>query len=147
MNFIDKVDAIHAFKIPRANAESEAADKQLDFRMINPDTYRTLANKPLKKDRICKICNTTETPEWRRGPDGTTSLCNACGLAYKKSLRGLPSRKKKVAKAIEAIWCRRCNTENSLSWHYSPLGPNTLCKECKDLAPLKVKMDIRALLN
>lgn len=28
----------------------------------------------------CHSCNTTETPEWRRGPDGARTLCNACGL-------------------------------------------------------------------
>ncbi|KAL1922814.1 uncharacterized protein VTP21DRAFT_9190 [Calcarisporiella thermophila] len=33
---------------------------------------------------ICHSCNTTETPEWRRGPDGARTLCNACGLVYAK---------------------------------------------------------------
>jgi hypothetical protein len=28
----------------------------------------------------CHSCSTTETPEWRRGPDGARTLCNACGL-------------------------------------------------------------------
>jgi len=28
----------------------------------------------------CTSCGTKETPEWRRGPDGQRSLCNACGL-------------------------------------------------------------------
>ncbi|GAN03346.1 hypothetical protein MAM1_0039d02799 [Mucor ambiguus] len=28
----------------------------------------------------CHSCNTTDTPEWRRGPDGARTLCNACGL-------------------------------------------------------------------
>lgn len=28
----------------------------------------------------CHSCGTTETPEWRRGPDGARTLCNACGL-------------------------------------------------------------------
>lgn len=35
----------------------------------------------------CHSCNTTETPEWRRGPDGARTLCNACGLHYSKLLR------------------------------------------------------------
>ncbi len=25
-----------------------------------------------------------DTPEWRRGPDGARTLCNACGLHYAK---------------------------------------------------------------
>ncbi|KAK9719087.1 hypothetical protein K7432_005036 [Basidiobolus ranarum] len=34
--------------------------------------------------RRCHACNSTETPEWRRGPDGARTLCNACGLHYAK---------------------------------------------------------------
>jgi hypothetical protein len=28
----------------------------------------------------CHSCNISSTPEWRRGPDGARTLCNACGL-------------------------------------------------------------------
>lgn len=28
----------------------------------------------------CHACGINETPEWRRGPDGARTLCNACGL-------------------------------------------------------------------
>lgn len=32
----------------------------------------------------CHSCNRQDTPEWRRGPDGARTLCNACGLHYAK---------------------------------------------------------------
>ncbi|PWN23569.1 hypothetical protein BCV69DRAFT_3341 [Microstroma glucosiphilum] len=32
----------------------------------------------------CRSCGTSETPEWRRGPDGARTLCNACGLHFAK---------------------------------------------------------------
>ncbi|KAJ5117470.1 Zinc finger NHR/GATA-type, partial [Penicillium atrosanguineum] len=35
----------------------------------------------------CHRCKRTETPEWRRGPDGARTLCNACGLHYAKVMR------------------------------------------------------------
>lgn len=35
----------------------------------------------------CHACNSSETPEWRRGPDGARTLCNACGLHYAKMER------------------------------------------------------------
>ncbi|KAH6959952.1 hypothetical protein BKA56DRAFT_500346, partial [Ilyonectria sp. MPI-CAGE-AT-0026] len=35
----------------------------------------------------CHSCNRIDTPEWRRGPDGARTLCNACGLHYSKSER------------------------------------------------------------
>ncbi|KAI3651800.1 hypothetical protein MP228_003103 [Amoeboaphelidium protococcarum] len=36
--------------------------------------------EPLK----CQSCHATETPEWRKGPLGPRTLCNACGLIYAK---------------------------------------------------------------
>ncbi|KAL5603957.1 hypothetical protein FOVSG1_006707 [Fusarium oxysporum f. sp. vasinfectum] len=35
----------------------------------------------------CNKCGRTQTPEWRRGPDGSRTLCNACGLHYAKLKR------------------------------------------------------------
>lgn len=32
----------------------------------------------------CVHCHSTETPLWRAGPDGPKTLCNACGVRYKK---------------------------------------------------------------
>ncbi|CAA6669682.1 unnamed protein product [Spirodela intermedia] len=32
----------------------------------------------------CTMCGRTETPLWRHGPHGPKSLCNACGIRFKK---------------------------------------------------------------
>ncbi|KAG5549039.1 hypothetical protein RHGRI_014419 [Rhododendron griersonianum] len=34
--------------------------------------------------KFCCDCKTTETPLWRAGPSGPKSLCNACGIRYRK---------------------------------------------------------------
>ncbi len=34
----------------------------------------------------CRNCGTHQTPQWRCGPEGPRSLCNACGVRYKKGL-------------------------------------------------------------
>ncbi|MQL76456.1 hypothetical protein Taro_008850, partial [Colocasia esculenta] len=36
---------------------------------------------------VCSDCGTTQTPLWRRGPAGPKSLCNACGIRYRKAKR------------------------------------------------------------
>jgi GATA zinc finger len=41
----------------------------------------------------CHSCNRAETPEWRRGPDGARTLCNACGLHYAKLTRKMAVNK------------------------------------------------------
>lgn len=40
-----------------------------------------------QKIQRCQRCGITETPEWRRGPNGARTLCNACGLFHAKILK------------------------------------------------------------
>lgn len=42
-------------------------------------TFLILSQRAAPPGR-CHSCNRAETPEWRRGPDGARTLCNACGL-------------------------------------------------------------------
>jgi hypothetical protein len=39
--------------------------------------------------RRCSHCGIQKTPQWRAGPNGSKTLCNACGVRY-KSGRLLP---------------------------------------------------------
>ncbi|KAI8646957.1 hypothetical protein BD408DRAFT_409502 [Parasitella parasitica] len=52
----------------------------------NPARQRKRGKRPQFRGR-CHSCNISETPEWRRGPDGARTLCNACGLHYAKLAR------------------------------------------------------------
>lgn len=45
------------------------------------------ASSQVQSDKRCFACGTHKSPEWRRGPDGPKTLCNACGLRYAKQLR------------------------------------------------------------
>ncbi|GMH10539.1 hypothetical protein Nepgr_012380 [Nepenthes gracilis] len=38
---------------------------------------------PTQAVRKCLHCEITETPQWRAGPMGPKTLCNACGVRYK----------------------------------------------------------------
>lgn len=35
--------------------------------------------KRLKSQHVCGDCGTADSPEWRKGPNGPKTLCNACG--------------------------------------------------------------------
>ncbi|XWS64471.1 hypothetical protein CRYUN_Cryun05aG0006700 [Craigia yunnanensis] len=39
--------------------------------------------------KLCTDCKTTKTPLWRGGPAGPKSLCNACGIRYRKKRRAM----------------------------------------------------------
>ncbi|KAG9139063.1 hypothetical protein Leryth_022564 [Lithospermum erythrorhizon] len=40
-------------------------------------------NQPVQAVRKCLHCEITKTPQWRAGPMGPKTLCNACGVRYK----------------------------------------------------------------
>ncbi|KAK1439144.1 hypothetical protein QVD17_04959 [Tagetes erecta] len=60
-----------------------------------PSTHKTIhggaTTNPSAVDsflsRRCANCHTTSTPLWRNGPRGPKSLCNACGIRFKKEER------------------------------------------------------------
>lgn len=62
-------------------------------------------NKPMNE---CHRCGTTETPEWRRGPNGLRTLCNACGLFHAK----LVKRKGAALAAEEVLNNKVCKGKN-----------------------------------
>ncbi|KAF2016860.1 hypothetical protein BU24DRAFT_459978 [Aaosphaeria arxii CBS 175.79] len=65
--------------------------------IANPNKVRTSSKPWIKKPRrcseskkelhICLFCSTIESPEWRKGPNGQKTLCNACGLRWSKAMR------------------------------------------------------------
>ncbi|CAI0551630.1 unnamed protein product [Linum tenue] len=48
--------------------------------------------------KVCCDCKTTRTPLWRSGPAGPKSLCNACGIRFRKRRRAMedPTAKKRA---------------------------------------------------
>ncbi|OAL44461.1 hypothetical protein IQ07DRAFT_577911 [Pyrenochaeta sp. DS3sAY3a] len=53
---------------------------------------------------VCVDCGTNSSPEWRRGPRGAKTLCNACGLRWTKlnSNRRTPQTPAALKPAIES---------------------------------------------
>lgn len=98
-----------------------------------------LVKKSRKRGRTplpgkCHSCNIRETPEWRRGPDGARTLCNACGLHYAKLVRKRdkalmssnsgPSEAE--AKPVDMEMVRASSQRNGgQAPQYSPLGTDT----------------------
>ncbi|KAJ3670970.1 hypothetical protein LUZ60_008396 [Juncus effusus] len=47
---------------------------------VNPAPFNNSASS---EGRRCLHCQTDKTPQWRTGPMGPKTLCNACGVRYK----------------------------------------------------------------
>lgn len=60
-----------------------------DSSVNQPPPLKGVFNEDLsiKSDHKCQQCGSDDTPEWRRGPYGSRSLCNACGLFYGKLIK------------------------------------------------------------
>ncbi|RUP47430.1 hypothetical protein BC936DRAFT_145745 [Jimgerdemannia flammicorona] len=63
---------------------------QVSHRVYTPpsprETDRSPGNGGAGPKKYCESCGTDSSPEWRRGPTGHKTLCNACGLRYSRSI-------------------------------------------------------------
>lgn len=98
----------HRFTFPCASSNSSVSDNFYRFetfvteKMLNPDkrkqkkknpslqelgefseTKRCLEPGESRETKRCTHCAVTKTPQWREGPLGPKTLCNACGVRYR----------------------------------------------------------------
>ncbi|GMI85026.1 GATA transcription factor 15 [Hibiscus trionum] len=66
----------------------------MDLRAKKPSGEATTS----EKQKFCSDCKTTKTPLWRGGPAGPKSLCNACGIRYRKKRRAMLGMNKGLEK-------------------------------------------------
>ncbi|OHE96241.1 hypothetical protein CORC01_08459 [Colletotrichum orchidophilum] len=76
---------------PNANKRKsgESCEQQLASRSHAGDRGSPPGRRNRRKtiDFSCHKCHRVDTPEWRPGPDGPSTLCNVCGLIYAKRER------------------------------------------------------------
>lgn len=91
-------------------------------------------NDPEKK--CCAICRTSRTPLWRVGPDGPKTLCNACGIRYRK----------RRSSEVESVMTRRGGEKKQ---DRSPEASNLVTVTIDEDEALResVKMGLMALGN
>ncbi|KAI0664710.1 hypothetical protein C8Q70DRAFT_7931 [Cubamyces menziesii] len=54
---------------------------------MEDDGPRKKAKRLAAEQHVCVTCGRTDSPEWRKGPMGPKTLCNACGLRWAKKAR------------------------------------------------------------
>ncbi|KAF5471301.1 hypothetical protein F2P56_011744 [Juglans regia] len=92
-----------------SNIQPPPAPQMNEYVLLNPSS-RTLGNGSSSSRRQCNTnyndpnkrctnynCGTNNTPMWRKGPLGPKSLCNACGIKYRKD-----EERKKARDAAES---------------------------------------------
>ncbi|WFD34129.1 hypothetical protein MCUN1_000964 [Malassezia cuniculi] len=76
-----RTDSVVYVPYSQTMPQRPSADQSLPY----VPKYRKRSRAPAPG--VCQSCGNNETPEWRRGPDGARTLCNACGLHFAKLVR------------------------------------------------------------
>ncbi|KAE7996974.1 hypothetical protein FH972_001650 [Carpinus fangiana] len=70
-------------KIPKQQGTAEHKKKKKIKLTVSSGPMEMNQNPPSQAVRKCMHCEITKTPQWRAGPMGPKTLCNACGVRYK----------------------------------------------------------------
>ncbi|KAH7335465.1 hypothetical protein B0J17DRAFT_719992 [Rhizoctonia solani] len=80
---------------------SEGSPETVFVRYYEDGRSESNPTKKKKRERKgatqCASCHATSTPEWRRGPLGPRTLCNACGLVYAKLMKKRAKEEEKLS--------------------------------------------------
>jgi len=125
-DYLSQINAQRIVSAPQAplyseatiNNNSEHREGNTSNGLIYARNYEREASKRRRsQDFECDFCGSRNTPEWRRGPGGKNTLCNACGLKYAKQRRSENETKKK----LDINWILNNNNTNSThNTHTSP---------------------------
>ncbi|EGC28236.1 hypothetical protein DICPUDRAFT_51958 [Dictyostelium purpureum] len=90
VNTSKEIEIIHSIAKslpPQTRARKKRSTKAEKLQKDLIGIKRTYVTTPKSKGTYCIFCGTMETPEWRKGPGGHKTLCNACGLHYAKNIK------------------------------------------------------------
>lgn len=132
-----EVSALKKRKISSIESGTEAFASSRDYPPASPKGRRSA---PRKKGRSCSFCGVTETPMWRRGPDGKGTLCNACGVKW--SLKRKRSKKGGKSSSQEDVVM---SVRNQHSVPFNHNLQNRSGYNYYGRAPLAVEIDIAGL--
>jgi hypothetical protein len=75
----------HVAVMPSAAGGGEHSGARRVHSLVDSDAADSVKRRrktAASPGQACTSCGRTDSPEWRKGPDGKHTLCNACGLRY-----------------------------------------------------------------
>jgi hypothetical protein len=111
---------------------SAAAGTSASSSMMTSRLNKRVKKRKDEADQSCLSCSATETPEWRKGPTGPRTLCNACGLLFAKQ-----SRKREVD----------AQARGERPGGSRPLAPEAMSNEEKEQSLIELKIAVNARSN
>lgn len=100
-----------------------------------PPRDRVLVRLTRPVQMSCRQCGTTDTPLWRYGPEGSKSLCNACGIRWKRANKYRLSggiRKRKHVPIAASRHHPKIQTKNDTFNHFLETVEGTYSRSRRD---------------
>lgn len=69
--------------IPFTSCLEKRKGKRKNLSVLSSSGNSSASTLPSNEMRSCLHCEVTKTPQWREGPLGPKTLCNACGVRYR----------------------------------------------------------------
>lgn len=82
ISFIASLQALHK-KTSAFESDINRVKKQKKRELSGDIETKKSSSQESVVTRKCTHCEVTETPQWREGPNGPKTLCNACGVRYR----------------------------------------------------------------
>lgn len=73
-----------------------------DCMQLHFEPHKTSKKMTQAASGLCCVCGATETPQWRSGPRGLNTLCNGCGIRWRKGRLVIDGESNTSAKAAQA---------------------------------------------
>jgi hypothetical protein len=112
MAIAEKTNSVRIASIiqPSPREITDKKEARLPIKARQGVIKRRRGRKPIDKSGFfCYHCSTKVTPEWRKGPNGPNTLCNACGLQFAKVMKSERERKNGTRKP------QRCDIASMLN--------------------------------
>ncbi|CAE6412474.1 unnamed protein product [Rhizoctonia solani] len=74
----------NAGSVPNLGRRGSIAEEALESTEAGRTRKKPKKVHPAQEQYVCVTCGRTDSPEWRKGPLGAKTLCNACGLRWAK---------------------------------------------------------------
>lgn len=101
----DEEASVHSHRSQKTHTthkehETHGSKRRRDSVAYSGTTHNRTRGPKRRKMMICRTCLTENTPKWRNGPAGPSTLCNVCGLVYEKRRDRIQAKAERKSKSI-----------------------------------------------
>eukprot|EP01088_Endostelium_zonatum_P018416 TRINITY_DN5905_c0_g1_i1.p1 TRINITY_DN5905_c0_g1~~TRINITY_DN5905_c0_g1_i1.p1 ORF type:complete len:277 (+),score=55.34 TRINITY_DN5905_c0_g1_i1:184-1014(+) len=103
LNNVSRIMNFRQQEVPKSSRISIKELNSLPVPSVDLKKRKRAKGAEKKTNYVCRACGVKETPEWRKGPLGKKTLCNACGLRWAKALKNQAEQERVYLQYVERL--------------------------------------------